>query len=73
MKYQLPDIDSLVYEEKMLTEEDMKDRFAILQMSFIMKRKFSKKPNGKLPRLDYFLQNKILRQKLTNIIRSNKN
>ena len=70
MKYPLPDIESLVYEEKMLTEEDMRDRFAIMQMSFIMKRKFQKKPTRKLTRLDYTLQNKLLREKLSNIIRN---
>ena len=71
MKYPIPDIESLVYEEKMLTEEDMKDRFAIVQMSFIMKKKFQRKPTRKLPRLDYTLQNKLLRKKLSNIIMSN--
>ena len=72
MKYPLPDIESLVYEDKMLTEEDMRDRFAIVQMSFIMKRKFQKKPTRKLPRLDYTLQNKLLREKFYNIIKSNR-
>ena len=72
MKYPLPDIESLVYEDKMLTEEDMRDRFAIVQMSFIMKRKFQKKPTRKLPRLDYTLQNKLLREKFYNIIKTNR-
>ena len=69
MKFPLPDIESFVYEDKILTEEDMKDRFAIVQMSFIMKNKFSKKKTQrKLPRIDYQLHNKLLRQKFLRIV-----
>lgn len=71
MKFPLPDIESFVYEDKILTEEDMKDRFAIVQMSFIMKNKFSKKKaQRKLPRLDYQLHNKLLRNKFLRIVKS---
>ena len=71
MKFPLPDIESFVYEDKILTEEDMKDRFAIVQMSFILKNKFSKKKaQRKLPRLDYQLHNKLLRNMFLRIVKS---
>tara|TARA_Y200000002_G_scaffold362889_1_gene350456 strand:+ start:1085 stop:1330 length:246 start_codon:yes stop_codon:yes gene_type:complete len=75
MKYPLPIID-LVEEDKMLTEKDMQDYFAITQMARIMdnkmrKQKFLKTQKGarhlKINRLDYQLQNKLLHQKFYHI------